>query len=81
MLNSKGHRFFEARIPPSFLNGERSAMLLISFLATLLLGLLVMLCVGTFITHARMMTAKPSWVEEIRHLRQEGLAVHQDGDA
>ena len=56
-------------------------MLFISLLATLLLGLLVMLCVGTFIAYAKTMTDKPSWVEEIRHLRQKGLAVHQDGDA
>jgi hypothetical protein len=50
-------------------------------LATLLLCLSVLLCAGTLLQYLVISPYGASRVEEIRRLRQEGLAVNQDGEA
>jgi len=50
-------------------------------LATLLLCLIVLLCAGTLLQYLVISPYGASRVEEIRRLRQEGLAVNQDGEA
>ena len=50
-------------------------------LATLLLCLSVLLCAGTLLQYLIISPYGASRVEEIRRLRQEGLAVNQDGEA
>jgi peptidoglycan/LPS O-acetylase OafA/YrhL len=49
-------------------------------LATLLLCLIVVLCAGTMLYYLVLSPYGASRVEEIRHLRQEGLAVNQVGE-
>jgi hypothetical protein len=49
-------------------------------LATLLLSIAIILCGGTMLIYLRAACSEPSRVEEIRRLRQEGLAVHQEGE-
>jgi hypothetical protein len=49
-------------------------------LATLLLCLIVVLCAGTILYYLVLSPYGASRVEEIRRLRQEGLAVHQAGE-
>jgi hypothetical protein len=49
-------------------------------LATILLCLTVVLCAGTILQYLLLFPYGASRVEEIRHLRQEGLAVHQVGE-
>jgi hypothetical protein len=49
-------------------------------LATLLLCLSVLLCAGTLLQYLVISPYGASRVEEIRRLRQEGLAVNQDGE-
>jgi len=49
-------------------------------LATLLLCLTILLCAGTFLQYLVLSPYGTSRVEEIRRLRQEGLAVNQVGD-
>jgi len=46
--------------------------------ATLFLGLTIVLCVGTMLRYLLLSPFGASRVEEIRRLRQEGLAVNQD---
>jgi hypothetical protein len=50
-------------------------------LATLLLCLSGLLCAGTLLQYLVISPYGASRVEEIRRLRQEGLAVNQDGEA
>jgi hypothetical protein len=52
---------------------------LITF-ATFLLGLTIVLCAGTMLYYLLWSPYDASRVEEIRRLRQEGLAVHQAGE-
>jgi hypothetical protein len=47
-------------------------------LATLFLGLTIVLCGGTILWYLVAVSWCASWVEEIRRLRQEGLAVNQE---
>jgi hypothetical protein len=47
-------------------------------LATLLLCLTIVLCVGTMLRYLLLSPFGASRVEEIRRLRQEGLAVNHD---
>jgi len=49
-------------------------------LATLFLGLTILLCVGTMLTYLVLSPFGASRDEEIRRLRQEGLAVNQTGE-
>ena len=49
-------------------------------LATLFLCLIIVLCGGTILWYLGMFSSHASHVEEIRHLRQEGLAIHQEGE-
>jgi hypothetical protein len=49
--------------------------------ATLSLILAIVLFGGTILVYLRVACTEPSRVEEIRRLRQEGLAVHQEGEA
>jgi hypothetical protein len=49
-------------------------------LATLLLCLSVLLCAGTLLQYLVISPYGASRVEEIRRLRQEGLAVNQAGE-
>jgi len=53
-------------------------MRLFSTLATLFLCLTVVLCVGTILQYLLRYSFGASRVEEIRRLRQEGLAVNQN---
>jgi hypothetical protein len=53
--------------------------MLITF-ATLLLCLIILLCAGTLLQYLVLSPYGASRVEEIRHLRQEGLAVNQVGE-
>jgi hypothetical protein len=50
-------------------------------LATLFLCLTIVLCVGTILQYLVRYSFGASRVEEIRRLRQEGLAVNQDREA
>jgi hypothetical protein len=49
-------------------------------LATLLLCLTILLCAGTILQYLVLSSYGASRVEEIRRLRQEGLAVNQAGE-
>ena len=49
-------------------------------LATLLLCLTILLCAGTVLQYLALSPYGASRVEEIRRLRQEGLAVNQAGE-
>jgi len=49
-------------------------------LATLLLCLTILLCAGTILQYLILSSYGASRVEEIRRLRQEGLAVNQAGE-
>jgi peptidoglycan/LPS O-acetylase OafA/YrhL len=49
-------------------------------LATLLLCLIIVLCAGTLLYYLVLSPYGASRVEEIRRLRQEGLAVNQAGE-
>jgi len=48
--------------------------------ATLFLGLTIVLCGGTILWYFVVFSSYASRVEEIRRLRQEGLAVNQEGE-
>lgn len=50
-------------------------------LATLFLGLTIVLCGGVLLRSLMLCAWRDSRVEEIRRLRLEGLAVNQDGEA
>ncbi len=52
----------------------------IKVLATLFLCLTIVLCGGTILRYLLRSPFGASRVEEIRRLRQEGLAVNQDGE-
>lgn len=47
--------------------------------AVLLLLIAVTLFAGTILVYLKAALSDPSWVEHIRRLRQEGLAVNQEG--
>ena len=47
-------------------------------LATLFLGLTIVLCGGTILWYLVLFSSHASRAEEIRRLRQEGLAVNQE---
>ena len=49
-------------------------------LATLLICLVIVLCAGTLLQYLVLSPYGTSSVEEIRRLRQEGLAVNQTGE-
>lgn len=49
-------------------------------LATLFLCLAIVLCGGTILWYLVVFSRHASHVEEIRRLRQEGLAVNQEGE-
>ena len=49
-------------------------------LATLLLCLTILLCAGTILQYLVLSPYDAPRVEEIRRLRQEGLAVNQAGE-
>ena len=49
-------------------------------LATLFLCLTIVLCGGTILWYLVVFASHASRVEEIRHLRQAGLAVNQQGE-
>lgn len=53
-------------------------MRMLSTVATLFLCLTIILCMGTLLWYLLLFPFGASRVEEIRRLRQEGLAVHQD---
>ena len=54
-------------------------MTVIVVCATLLLCLAIGLCGGTILVYLHAASQQPSRVAEIRHLRQEGLAVQREG--
>jgi hypothetical protein len=53
-------------------------MPLLTTLATLVLCLTIVLCIGTMLRYLVLSPFGASRVEEIRRLRQEGLAVNQE---
>jgi hypothetical protein len=55
-------------------------MRLFIILATLFLCLTILLCAGTMLTYLILSPFDASRDEEIRRLRQEGLAVNQAGE-
>ena len=55
-------------------------MLVVVVGATLLLGMAIGLCGGTILVYLQAAGTQPSRVEEIRRLRQEGLAVQREGE-
>ena len=55
-------------------------MMVVTILAILLLCAAIVLCGGTLIVSLKAACAQPSRVEQIRRLRQEGLAVNQGGE-
>jgi len=53
-------------------------MMLVIMLATVLLGLILTLCVGTILVTLNAASDGSSRVAEIRRLRAEGLAAHRE---
>lgn len=49
-------------------------------LATLLLIMMIVLCGSIIVRYLKVACTAPSRVAEIRRLRQEGLAVNQEGE-
>ena len=62
------------------LSAKGLAMSALLILATLLLCLTILLCAGTILQYLVLTPYGASRVEEIRRLRQEGLAVNQAGE-
>lgn len=54
---------------------------MIIILATLLLIVTILLLGGTILSVLQRACSQPSRVNEIRRMRQEGLAVNQEGEA
>ena len=52
----------------------------ITILATFLLCLTIVLCAGTMLRYLLLSPFEASRVDEIRRLRQDGLAVNQEGE-
>lgn len=50
----------------------------VTVVATVLLGMAIILFGGTILAYLRAACVQPSRVREIRHLREAGLAVHHD---
>lgn len=59
---------------------KRVSMMIVMVLATLLLITAIALLGGTILVYLKAAVSEPSRVEQIRHLRQEGLAVSQEGE-
>src|SRR5687768_7461059 len=57
---------------------RRRRSLFVTVIATVLLGMAIVLFSGTILVYFKTACAQPSRVREIRHLRQEGLAVQHD---
>ncbi|MGQ4808787.1 hypothetical protein NKDENANG_02176 [Candidatus Entotheonellaceae bacterium PAL068K] len=55
-------------------------MVIVMALATLLLIVAIVLFGGTILTILQVACSQLARIEEIRHLRQEGLAVNQEGE-
>ena len=55
-------------------------MYMLQVFATLFLVLTIVLCGGTILRYFVGLSSHPARVEEIRRLRQEGLAVDQEGE-
>lgn len=53
-------------------------MILVTVLASVLLSLAIILCGGTMFIYLKAACSQPSRVAEIRRLRQESLASHQE---
>ena len=53
-------------------------MMFVTILATVLLGLAIVLFLGTLLVYLKTACAMPSRVAEIRRLRHEGLAAHRE---
>jgi hypothetical protein len=53
-------------------------MTLVIILATVFLGLAIVLFLGTMLVHCKAACSAPSRVAEIRRLRHEGLAAHRE---
>ena len=60
---------------------ERTRVTIITVLATGLLVVTVGLCGGTLLWHLHLTSQPPSRVQDIRRLRQEGVAVNQENEA
>ena len=56
-------------------------MSMLTLLATFFLCLTIVLCGGTILRYLLLPPFGASRVDEIRRLRQEGLAVNQDGES
>ena len=54
---------------------------MIIILATLLLTIAILLFSVTILSGLQRACSQPSRVNEIRHMRQQGLAVNQEGEA
>lgn len=55
-------------------------IVLMTLYSTLVLCLAILLFGGAMLRQLQIARSRPVWVEEIRRLRQEGLAVNQDGE-
>ncbi len=53
-------------------------MMLLGVLATVLLGMAIVLLGGTIVVYLKAACTNPTRVREIRRLRQAGLLAHQD---
>jgi hypothetical protein len=59
-------------------SGGRRRVLFVIVVATVLLGMAVILFGSTIAVYLQVACAQPSRVREIRRLRQEGLQAHQE---
>ena len=59
-------------------SGGRRRVLFVMAVATVLLGMAVILFGSTIAVYLQVACAQPSRVREIRRLRQEGLQAHQE---
>ena len=62
------------------MNDKEPSMQTITILATFLLCLTIVLCGGMILRYLLLSLFEASRVDEIRRLRQEGLAVNQEGE-
>jgi len=62
------------------MNDKEPSMQTITILATFLLCLTIVLCGGTILRYLLLSLFEASRVDEIRRLRQDGLAVNQEGE-
>jgi uncharacterized membrane protein len=59
---------------------QEHPLAMMTIIATLFLCLTIVVLVWTIVQQCTTLTSIPSRVEEIRRLRQEGLAVNQEGE-